>query len=84
MYLFLHGVSFCASRAAFVGAMGLETTGFDKEKNVAIEHVDTIETPDGRVALVLERRRPQRIKSAIKRGKIQDIGKFKTYVQERD
>lgn len=35
--------------------------GFDKEKNVAIEHVDTIETSDGRVVMVLERQRPQRL-----------------------
>jgi hypothetical protein len=56
--------------------------GFDKEKNVAIEHVDTIETADGRVVMVLERQRPQRMKSAILRGGIQDIGKLKTYKKE--
>jgi hypothetical protein len=32
--------------------------------------------------LVLERQRPQRLKSAIPRGKIKDIGKFKTFKKE--
>ena len=34
--------------------------------------------------MVLERQRPQRLKSAILRGKIQDTGKFKTYKKEID
>lgn len=58
--------------------------GFDKEKNVPIEHIDTIETADGRLVIVLERQRPQRLKSAILRGRIKDIGKFKTYKKEID
>lgn len=66
------------------GNWKLRGLGFDKEKNVAIEHVDTIETPDGRVIMVLERQRPQRLKSAIKRGRIGDIGKFKLYKKEID
>ena len=66
------------------GNWKLRGLGFDKEKNVAIEHVNTIETPDGRVVLVLERQRPQRLKSAILRGKIKEIGKFKMYKKEID
>lgn len=66
------------------GKWKLRGLGFDKEKNVAIEHVDTIETPDGRVVMILERQRPQRLKSAILRGRIHDIGKFKTYKREID
>ena len=46
--------------------------------------MDTIETPDGKVIMVPERRRLPRIKSAIKRGRIADIGKFKTYKKEID
>lgn len=66
------------------GNWKLRGLGFDKEKNVAIEHVDTVETSDGRVVLVLERQRPQRLKSAIKSGKIREIGKFKIYKKEID
>ena len=42
--------------------------GSDKEKNMAIEHVDTTETLDDRLIMVLERQRPPRLKSAILRG----------------
>jgi hypothetical protein len=34
--------------------------------------------------LVLERKRPQRLKSAILRGRISDIGKFRTYKKKFD
>jgi hypothetical protein len=60
----------------------MRVLGFDKPRNLAIEHVDTIETPDGRVALVLERQRAQGTKPPIKTGRIQDASKFKTYKKE--
>ena len=66
------------------GNWKLRGLGFDKEKKVEIEHKDTIETLDGRVVLVLERKRPQRIKSAIRRGKLHDICKFQTFKREID
>jgi hypothetical protein len=56
--------------------------GFDREKNIPIEHVKTTETGDGRVVITLQRKRPQRLKSAIIRGRIVDIGKFQTYTKE--
>lgn len=34
--------------------------------------------------LVLEKKRPQRLKPAILRGRIQDIGKFKIYTKQKD
>lgn len=66
------------------GKWKLRGIGFDKTQKVEIEHVDTIETRDGRVVLVLERKKPQRLKSAIRRGAIQEIGKFKTFKREID
>lgn len=49
-----------------------------------IEHIDTLETTDGRVVLILERKKPQRLKSAIRRGLIEEVGKFKTFKREID
>ena len=66
------------------GNWKLRGLGFDKEKKVEIEHKDTIETADGRVVLVLERKRPQRLKSAILTGRLHDIGKFRTFTSKID
>jgi hypothetical protein len=66
------------------GKWKLRGLGYDKEKKVEIEHIDTLETRDGRVVLVLERKKPQRLKSAILRGKLNDIGKFRTFKREID
>lgn len=66
------------------GKWKLRGIGFDKAQKVEIEHIDTIETRDGRVVLVLERKKPQRLKSAIRRGAIHEIGKFRTFKREID
>lgn len=66
------------------GRWKLRGLGFDKAKKVEIEHIDTIETKDGRVVLILERKKPQRLKSAILRGVIKDVGKFRTFRKEID
>jgi hypothetical protein len=51
-------------------------------KKYSIEHIKTTERKDGSIAITLRRLRPQRLKSAIKQGRIQDIGKFRTYTKE--
>jgi len=64
------------------GKWKLRGVGFDRNKNIPIEHVNTVETKEGRVVITLQRSRPQRLKSAILRGRIKDIGKFQTYTKE--
>ena len=66
------------------GKWKLRGLGFDKEKKIEIEHIDTVETEDGRIVLILERKKPQRLKSAIRRGLIEEVGKFKTFKREID
>ena len=64
------------------GKWKLRGVGIDTSKSIPIEHVKTRETKDGRVVITLQRLRPQRLKSAILRGRIKDIGKFQTYTKE--
>lgn len=66
------------------GKWKLRGLGYDKERKIEIEHKESVETPDGRVILVLERKRPQRLKSAILRERIHDIGRFKIDKREVD
>lgn len=56
--------------------------GIDKSKNIPMEHINTTETKDGRVVITPQRLRPQRLKSAVIRGRISDIGKFQPYTKE--
>ncbi len=64
------------------GLWKLRGVGFDRAKNIPIEHIETTGTKDGRVVLTLKRLRPQRLKSAILTGRIRDVGKFLTYTKE--
>lgn len=61
------------------GEWTLRGIGYDKVNKVPIENTATRDTPDGRVVMELRRLRPVRLKSAILRGRIQDVGKFQTF-----
>jgi hypothetical protein len=76
MFMILNGMTRTNSKWKLRGV------GIDTAKSMPIEHVNTAETSDGRVVIVLQRLRPQRLKSAILRGRIKDIGKFLIYTKE--
>jgi hypothetical protein len=66
------------------GHWKLRGIGYDNVSKVSVENTATKETPDGRVVMELRRLRPVRLKSAILRGRIQDVGKFQTFTREID
>ena len=66
------------------GHWKLRGIGYDNVSKVPVENTATKETPDGRVVMELRRLRPVRLKSAILRGRIQDVGKFQTFTREID
>lgn len=51
---------------------------------VAVENTKTWQTADGGVVMELKRLRPVRLKSAILRDHIQNVGKFQTFTREID
>ena len=71
-------------RNPFAIARRLRGIGYDRVSKVPVENTATRETPDGRVIMELRRLRPVRLKSAILRGRIQDVGKFRTFTREID
>jgi DNA polymerase family B len=66
------------------GNWKLRGIGYDKVSKVPVENTATRETDDGRVVMELKRLRPVRLKSAILRGRIRDVGKFQTFTREID
>ena len=66
------------------GHWKLRGIGYDKVSKVPVENTATRETHDGRVVMELKRLRPIRLKSAILRCRIGDVGKFQTFTREID
>jgi hypothetical protein len=63
----------------FNGCWKQRGVGYDREKKVDIEHLDTIVSNDGQLHVLVQTTRNTHIRSGILRGKLENVGKIEVY-----